>query len=156
MPDLAFQDVYPPDVAQCFGCGHLNPHGHHLRTFWDGEETVTRFTPRPEHTAIPGYVYGGLLASVIDCHSTGSGAGALARARGLVLGKDPIPRCVTGSLEVRYLEPTPLGPELVVRGHIDEIKGRKVVVSSTLYAGEVACVRGRAVVLELPEGAFGR
>ena len=156
MSDTPFQDYYPDDVAHCYGCGRLNPDGHHIRTFWDGEQTVTRFTPRAEHTAIPGYVYGGLLASVIDCHSTGSGAGALARARGLELGRDPIPRCVTGSLEVRYLRPTPLGPELVVRGHIDEIKGRKVVVSSTLYAAGEACVTGRAVVLEMPEGSFGR
>jgi len=151
----AFQDAYPDEFAHCFGCGRHNPAGHRLRTFWDGEGTVTRFTPSPEHTAIPGFVYGGLLASLIDCHSTGSGAGALARARGLDLDRDPAPRCVTGSLEVRYLKPTPLGPELTIRGRIEEIKGRKVVVSSVLYAGDLACAEGRAVVLEIPAGGLG-
>ena len=70
----AFQDYYPENVAHCYGCGKSNPDGHQIKTYWDGDETVTRYTPRPEHTAIPGYVYGGLLASLIDCHGTGTAA----------------------------------------------------------------------------------
>ncbi len=152
MCDIAFQDCYPQDVAHCFGCGSLNQHGHRIKTYWDGERTITRFTPRPEHTAVPGFVYGGLLASLIDCHSTGSGAAALARARGIDMVRDGAPRCVTGSLEVRYTAPTPLGPELEIRGIIEEVKGRKVVVSSQLLADGVVCVTGRAVVIEMPQG----
>ena len=79
----AFQDGYPEDVAHCYGCGRLNETGIRLRSYWDGEETVARYTPRPEHTAIPGYVYGGLVASLIDCHGTGSAAAAGSRAAGL-------------------------------------------------------------------------
>ena len=45
----AFQDYYPENVAHCYGCGKLNAHGHQIKTDWDGDETVTRFTPRPEH-----------------------------------------------------------------------------------------------------------
>ena len=74
----AFQDYYPEDVAHCFGCGRLNEHGHHIKSYWDGGETVARFVPRPYHTAIPGYVYGGLIASLIDCHGTGTAAAAAA------------------------------------------------------------------------------
>jgi hypothetical protein len=70
----AFQDHYAADVAHCYGCGRLNPSGHQLKTRWDGEETVTRFTPQPHHTAVPGYVYGGLIASLVDCHGTGTAA----------------------------------------------------------------------------------
>ncbi len=152
MPPKAFQDHYPDDLAHCYGCGTNNPLGHRIRTFWDDEQTITRFTPSPEHTAMPGYVYGGLLASLIDCHSTGSGAAALARTRGLDMERDGAPRCVTGSLELRYTAPTPLGPELEIRGTIDEVKGRKVVVSSTLSASGQVCVVGRAVVIEMPGG----
>uniref|UniRef100_Q47H24 Uncharacterized protein n=1 Tax=Dechloromonas aromatica (strain RCB) TaxID=159087 RepID=Q47H24_DECAR len=62
----AFQDYYPEALAHCYGCGRNNEHGHQIKIFWDGDETVTHFQPRPEHTAIPGFVYGGLLASQID------------------------------------------------------------------------------------------
>ncbi len=156
MSTKAFQDCYPQDVAHCFGCGFLNPSGHQIKTFWEGEETVTRFTPLPEHTAVPGFVYGGLLASLIDCHSTGSGAAALARARGEDIERDGAPRCVTGSLEIRYVAPTPLGPELEIRGFIEQVKGRKVVVRSELYAEGVLCVTGQAVVIEMPAGMAGK
>jgi acyl-coenzyme A thioesterase PaaI-like protein len=152
----AFQDQYPDDVAHCYGCGRLNPHGHHLRTRWDGDETVTRFTPQPYHTAIPGYVYGGLIASLIDCHGTGTAAAATARAgsRGGGRGDRPgeMPRFVTASLHVDYLRPTPLGPELEVRGRVEELTERKVVVEAhVLVEGQVAA-RGIVVAVRMPEG----
>ena len=78
MKNDAFQDHYPDELAHCYGCGRLNKHGYQLKTTWDGDETVTRFTPEPYHIAIPGYVYGGLIASIIDCHCTGTAAAAAA------------------------------------------------------------------------------
>ena len=77
---------------------------------------MARFTPREYHTAIPGYVYGGLIASLIDCHGTGTAAAAAERAAGRELGDGPAPRFVTAALHVDFLRPTPLGPELEVRG----------------------------------------
>jgi acyl-coenzyme A thioesterase PaaI-like protein len=146
----AFQDHYPDDVAHCYGCGALNEHGHQVKSYWDGDETVCTFQPKPYHTAIPGYVYGGLIASLIDCHSTGSSAAAMHRHRG---GKDgdEIPRFVTAALHVNYLKPTPLGPPLTIRGRIKEIKGRKVVVEAELSAEGVVCATGEVVCVELPE-----
>ena len=152
MPDEpAFQDLYPDDVARCFGCGRLNPHGHRIRSFWDGEESVCSFTPEPYHTAIPGFVYGGLIASLIDCHSTGTAAAAAARAEGRALDSDPPFRYVTASLHVDYLRPTPLGPPLTVRGRVKEIRGRKVVVEATLSALGEVCARGEVVAVRLPD-----
>ena len=63
MGDKAFQDQYPDDYAHCFGCGRLNPQGFHLKSYWDGEETVCRHTPDPKYTGgYPGFLYGGLIA----------------------------------------------------------------------------------------------
>ncbi|WP_028995692.1 PaaI family thioesterase [Azonexus hydrophilus] len=146
----AFQDFYPENVAHCYGCGRLNEHGHQIKTYWDGDETVTRFTPRPEHTAIPGYVYGGLLASLIDCHGTGSAAAAMYRAENRPMDSEPPFRFVTASLHVDYLKPTPLGPELEIRGRIKEIRGRKVIVEATVYAEGVATARGEIVAAQMP------
>ena len=150
----AFQDYYPENVAHCYGCGAHNEHGHRIKTYWDGEETVTHFNPEPYHTAIPGYVYGGLLASLVDCHSTGTAAAAMYRAAGREMDSEPAFRFVTGSLHVNYLKPTPMGP-LEIRGHVKEIKGRKVVVESTVYAGGVATATGEVVAVQMPEN-FGR
>jgi len=150
----AFQDHYPDDLAHCYGCGRLNEFGLQLKTHWEGEETVTRFTPRPEHMAVPGFVYGGLIASLIDCSGTGSAAGAAARAAGREPGEGEPFRFVTGSLKVSYLKPTPLGPELEIRCRIEEVRGRKVVVSAKLAADGEICATGEVVAIEIPEG-FG-
>lgn len=147
----AFQEYYPEDTSYCYGCGRLNEKGLQIKSYWDGEQSVARFVPRPEHMAVPGYVYGGLLASLIDCHGTGTAAAATARAENREIDSDPAIRFVTGSLKVDYLRPTPLGPELELRGTVKEIKPRKVVVAIDLLADGEVCVRGEVIAVRLPE-----
>lgn len=157
----AFQDAYPDDVAHCYGCGRLNERGHQLKSRWEGDETVALFTPEPYHTAIPGYVYGGLVASLIDCHGTGTAAAVGARTAGYRLGEQPVPegqqapRYVTASLHVDFLAPTPLGPTLTLRGVVEdagEEKGsRKVVTAITVEVDGMVTARGRVVAVRMPE-----
>ena len=151
MTNKAIQDFYPDDLSHCYGCGRLNQHGHQLKTRWDGDETVSVFEPRPEHTAIPGYVYGGLIASLIDCHGTGTAAAAAYREAGREPGTEPAFRFVTAALKVRYLRPTPMGVPLEIRGRVEEIKGRKVVISATLSAAGDVCATGEVVAVQMPE-----
>lgn len=156
MKNGAFQDHYPDELAHCYGCGRLNHHGHQLKTTWDGDETVTHFTPESFHIAIPGFVYGGLIASIIDCHCTGTAAAAAAREAGRELDDDPAFRFVTASLQVDYLRPTPLGPTLEVRGSVEEVSGRKVVTHATVSAEGEVCARGRVVAVQMPEHLLDR
>jgi acyl-coenzyme A thioesterase PaaI-like protein len=156
-PD-AFQDRYPDDVAHCYGCGRLNPQGHRLKTRWEGDETVTRFTPQPYHTAIPGYVYGGLIASLIDCHGTGTAAATGVANPEAGQGDRPgelLPRFVTASLKVDYLRPTPLGPEIEIRGRAREVTERKVVVEARVLVNGEVTARGTVVAVPMPEGMAG-
>jgi len=146
-----FQDHYPENVAHCYGCGRLNELGLQIRTVWEGDESVTRFLPRPEHLAMPGYVYGGLLASLLDCHGTGTAAAAMYRQEGRAMDTEPAFRFVTASLRVDYLAPTPMGVELEIRGRVKLIKGRRVVVEATLHAQGKATVRGEVVAVQMPE-----
>jgi acyl-coenzyme A thioesterase PaaI-like protein len=154
MEQKAFQDYYPDGFSYCYGCGRLNQDGLQIKTYWEGEETVTRFTPRPQHIAIPGYVYGGLIASLIDCHGTGTAAAAAYRAAGREMGTEPAFRFVTASLHVDYLKPTPLGGVLEVRGTVKEVKGRKVVVSAALSAQGEICALGEVIAVQVPENMF--
>ena len=151
MTQKAFQDFYPDQLSYCYGCGRLNEHGLRIQSYWDGDESVCTLMPRPYHTAIPGYVYGGLIASLLDCHGTGTAAAAMYRAAGRAMDTLPAFRFVTASLHVDYLKPTPLGVPLEVRGLVKEIKGRKVVVSATLSANGQVCARGEVVAVQMPE-----
>ena len=153
MTSEPIQHFYPDNIAICYGCGPNNPHGLHIETYWDGEEGICRFTPRAEHTAFPGFVYGGLLASLIDCHSIGTAIAAMYAAEGRDPGTEPEITCVTGTLTVTYLQPTPIGGELVLRARIRELHERKALVACSVYAGEQECVRGEVWAIRVKSRA---
>jgi acyl-coenzyme A thioesterase PaaI-like protein len=146
----AIQDLYPDDVAHCYGCGRSNPHGHQLKSFAEGGEVVAHFTPGPDYSSLPGFVYGGLLASLVDCHAMATAAAAdLGGAA--ISGGTQAPRYVTGSLRVDYLKPTPLGVELEIRGRIKEQSERKKVVELTVSAAGTVTVHAEAVAVRMPK-----
>lgn len=148
----AVQDEYPDDFAWCYGCGRLNKEGHHFRTGWEGDNTLTIYVPKPEHTAIPGFVYGGLIASFIDCHGTGSASLALHRKNGHELGDGiaPPPRFVTASLNVEFIKPTPQNVPLRAVGKVTEIHPKKWKVETEVFANDTLCARGEVIAVVMP------
>lgn len=155
MKNKAVQDYYPDELSYCYGCGKLNEHGHQVKSYWEGDETVAHFTPKEYHIAIPGYVYGGLIASLIDCHGTGTAALASYKNENREPGTEPPFRFVTASLQVDYLKPTPLGVKLELRGKVAELKGRKVISEITLSANGEITAKGKVIAVQMPEKMMG-
>jgi len=149
----AIQDYYPDEFAHCYGCGRLNPDGLHIKSYWEGEEIVCRYTPKPFYSGgFPGYAYGGFIASLIDCHSAAT-ASAMKLRKGVTSPDDmPLPRFVSASLKVDFLKPTPMGKVLELRGRVREMKGRKVTVSVSLSAEGEICAKGESILVQIPEG----
>ena len=162
---IAFQDLYADEFSHCYGCGRNNPHGHQLKSYWhechpDGERTVARFTADARYSGgVPGHVYGGLIASLLDCHGTASATAFSWRAQNPTIdamdaiddGQWPL-RCVTATLKVDYLRPTPIGVELTIEGELRAIDGRKVWVDLTLSADGQVCARGGMLAIALAGG----
>ncbi|MHA2006210.1 MAG: PaaI family thioesterase [Promethearchaeota archaeon] len=155
MEKKAFQDYYSDQMSHCYGCGRLNDAGMKIKSYWSedkNEETsIAIFTPKPYQTAFPGYVYGGLIASLIDCHGTGTAAAAAYRAEGREMDTKPMLRYVTASLHVNYIKPTPIDTILVLRGKVKEIKGRKVTVEVILSANGEICADGVVIAVRIPD-----
>jgi acyl-coenzyme A thioesterase PaaI-like protein len=147
----SFQDYYPDYIAHCFGCGRLNEFGHQIKSYWEGEQSICHFKPEPYHIAIPGYVYGGLIASLIDCHGTGTAAAASYRAEDRDMDSLPAFRFLTASLHVDYLKPTPLNEILELRGMVEEVKGRKVTIQITVSVNGMVTAKGKVVAVQVPE-----
>lgn len=106
-PIPSLQERYFPDMA-CFGCGPANDKGLQLRSHDRGDGVVTAlFTPWPEHDNGLGFLNGGIIATVLDCHSA---AAVVHEAH--TRGWPPLPGAalpyVTAGLEVSYLRPAPL------------------------------------------------
>ena len=152
MGEKAFQDYYPDQLSYCYGCGRLDDHGHQIKSYWDGDETVCHFKPETYHIAVPGYVYGGLIASLIDCHSTGTASAAKYKEENREMDTEPAFRFLTASLKVDYLKPTPLDKVLELRGRIKEVQGRKVWVEVYLMADGIICAKGEVLSIQVPEG----
>src|SRR6476661_1584915 len=144
----ALQDVWPH--ATCYGCGPANPAGLHIKSYWegDGESVVCRFQPGPQHNAgFPNVTYGGLVASLIDCHSVWTAIAAAYRAAGRPHGSAPILSYVTASLTVRFIAPTPRDTELVLRAHVTEQQARKTLVTCRVHAGDRVTAEGHVVAV---------
>ena len=142
----AIQDTYPEDFSHCFGCGRNNEHGHQIKTHVAGDHTVTEYEPAPYYLGGGQVAYGGVIASIIDCHCAGTAAIAWMQARGMAVGEEESPRFVTARLEVDYRQPTPLGPWRIT-GQIEELGERKVIVGADLWAGGQVTARGRGVMV---------
>jgi acyl-coenzyme A thioesterase PaaI-like protein len=157
MTSAAIQDSYPDDFAHCHGCGRLNAQGMQIKSRWDGDgpDLVASYMPRPDEIGVPGFAYGGLIASLIDCHAMGTAAAASERAAGRAIGDRPAPRYVTGSLKVDFLKPTPADTPLEVRAHAKEIGERKVIVDATVSANGVVTARGEVVAVRIPDTMAG-
>ncbi|OUS24699.1 thioesterase [Thalassotalea sp. 42_200_T64] len=150
MSNKAFQQCYPDDLSHCYGCGTNNHDGHQLKSYWSGDKTIAHFTPEPYHTAIPGFVYGGLVASLIDCHGTGSASAIAYRGEEREMGSSPTLRFVTAALNINYLAPTPQGVELELIGTFTEVKERKIIVEITVSANGIICAKGTVIAVKMP------
>jgi acyl-coenzyme A thioesterase PaaI-like protein len=145
----AIQDAVPHN--RCWGCGPENPRGLQIKSYVEGDEAVCRFQPSPDHMAGPTHVLnGGIIATVIDCHSICTAIAHAYRVAGRELGSEPLVWCVTGSLKIDYLAPTPIAAPAELRARVRESKGRKHVVECTLSSGGVLCARGEAIAIEVP------
>ena len=146
----AIQDQLPDN--HCFGCGADNEKGLRIKSHWSGDECVCRYTPRPEQCAGPlQYVYGGLIASLIDCHSINTALSNYYRLEGRAVGSTPEIWCVTGKLTVNYLAPTPIDADIEVRAKIEAVSERKTRVTTRVYSGDMQTAEGEVIAVRVAQ-----
>ncbi len=132
MEQAYFQNHMPDNI--CFGCGTHNEEGLQIKSCWEGDESVCRWVPEPKYQGWAGILNGGIIATLIDCHCMGTAMAAAYQAEGRPLDSEPVYRYATGTLNIRYLAPTPSTDHVELRTRVTEIKGRKVVMKCTVLA----------------------
>jgi acyl-coenzyme A thioesterase PaaI-like protein len=147
MEGRALQDVMK---GHCYGCGALNEVGLQIKSHWDGGELVCLFQPKPFHIGHPGIVYGGLIASVIDCHSIWTALATATRDEGIDLAAGPLPfGFVTAKLEVNYLRPADIGQVLELRARVVDRGARRFNVECQVLQQEQACASAAVVAVRV-------
>lgn len=150
MESPVLQDQIRPFGQTCFGCGQENTHGLRIQSRWEGDEVVCRWAPQPWHVAGPGFLNGGVIATIMDCHMGVAATADAYREAGRPLGSDPQLVYVTATLRVDYLKPTPVDDPVELRARVTERSGRKHTVVCSLHAGGQETARAEAVFVALP------
>ena len=144
MTEAAFQDQ--GSVDYCHGCGADNEKGLQIKSYWDGDEATATWRAQPHHCGgSKGIVNGGIVASLIDCHSLNLAIAHAYRSEQRAIGSAPRIGYVTANLNVTYLKPTPIDQPLQLRARITKIAGRKAWISCTLNAGGQLCATGEVL-----------
>jgi hypothetical protein len=148
--NIALQDLSAPDGV-CFGCGAKNKDGLQIKSFWDADDVhlITTHTPKENHVGWPTLVYGGLISCLIDCHSNWTAIAYHYRAENREPDSLPRIHCVTGSLGVKYIRPTPMGTPLKLRAHVEGEVGRKSRVLCEVYAGDTLTAVGDSIFVRV-------
>ena len=144
MNKKAFQDL--GSVSHCHGCGPDNERGLKIKSTWDGKEAVCTWQAQPHHCGgSKEIVYGGIIASLIDCHSINLAIAHAYKSEGRPIGSTPKISCVTANLNVSYLRPTPIRYPLHLRAKITRVEERKTWVTCTLSAAGQVCATGEVL-----------
>lgn len=153
----ALQDLGSPDGV-CFGCGSNNPNGLRIKSFWDEDNThvVMTHIPDSRYVGWPSLVYGGLLSCLIDCHSNWTAMAYHYRAEKRQMGVLPRIDCVTGSLGVKYIKPTPMGVPLMLKARVEGEVGRKTRVLCDVYAGDTLTALGDSIFVRVDVGHLAK
>lgn len=142
MDELSIQESLYPTLT-CFGCGHANPDGFHLRSYRDGGLTVARFTSRPEHDNGFGFLNGGIITTVLDCHGAAVVMWEAAERGWEAEPGAPVP-FITAGIDVRFLRPTPLAREVELTARPERVDETEIVVVAELLADDKVRATGTA------------
>jgi hypothetical protein len=153
---LALQDICLPN-GTCFGCGSANPDGLQIKSFWseDGQFVVAQFEPQAKFSSgFKNATYGGLIASLIDCHSNWTAMAFGYKAEGREAGTLPLIASVTGSLGVKYLKPTPMDQPIHLKAWVEGEVGRKTRVLCEVSADGIVTATGDSVFVRIDPTLF--
>jgi acyl-coenzyme A thioesterase PaaI-like protein len=143
----SLQETYAPN-NQCYGCGPANEQGLRIRSFEEGDELVCEWTPKPHHLAFEGMVNGGIIGSLLDCHSNWTAAVHLMKK----LGAAELPATVTSDFHVTLKRPTPMGVPLHLRAHVVEASDDRALIDATLEANGKVTATCRGTFVAVKEG----
>ena len=142
----AMQDAVP---VHCFGCGALNERGLQIKSFWAGEDVVCAWRPQPHHIGHPGILYGGMIASVIDCHCIWTASAFAYRAAGVEMEGALRFLYVTAALTVNYRKPVPIDQAIDLRARVVECGERKSLVQCKVSSRGILCADAEVVAVRM-------
>lgn len=135
---------------RCFGCGASNEQGLRIKSFWAGDEVLCAWRAQPHHIGHPGILYGGTLASVIDCHCIWTAVAHAHRLHGVEMTGEPRFPYVTAALQVNFRKPVPIDAAIELRARVAEFGERKAIVRCSVTCRGVLAAEAELVAVRMP------
>lgn len=153
----SLQELAAPEGV-CFGCGQKNSNGLQIKSYWDVDNThvTMTYTPDAQYMGWPLLVYGGLIGCLVDCHSNWTAMAYHYRAEDREPGTFPRIDCVTGTLGVKYIKPTPMGVPLTLKARVEGETKRATRVLCEVYAGDTLTVLGDSIFIRVDVGHLAK
>lgn len=147
MEQQYFQDNW--EKNKCFGCGN-NTHGLHIKSYWKNDESICIWKPHIHHMAGPSHILnGGIIATIIDCHSICTAIANEYKEEQRALNSSPFIWCVTASLNLDFLAPTPIDKKLKIKAHIRNKEGRKTTIACSIFSDELETVKAELLAIRV-------
>lgn len=152
-PKRSLQDQFAPHNA-CFGCGPANEKGLRIKSYLQGDELVATWQPKPEHEGFPGFLNGGIIGALLDCHSNWTAAFFLMKRS----HAQSLPCTVTAFFNVSLKQPTPTNKGVTLRAKVKELKENKALIYAELYSNNQLCATCEGLFVKVKEDhpAFNR
>ena len=149
MDQSFLQDALPAGhpARVCFGCGADNPQGLRIKSCMDNGTAVCRFRPEPHHTAFPGVLNGGIIATLLDCHGVWTAVGHVNATQPGPEEAEPSTMFVTRRMTVDYLKPTPVDEELVLKGWVVKEGTKSMTVKVELMARDTVTAQAEVTAV---------
>ena len=144
---LSLQQRLAPRNA-CFGCGPANEKGLQIQSFVEGDRVVCRWQPQKHHEAFDGVLSGGIIGTLMDCHSNWCAIWTMMQRT----GSESAPCTVTAEFAVKLLRPTPLKATLHLRARPVEIDGVRAVIDAAIEADGKTTATCRGTFVAVREG----
>lgn len=145
--EKSLQETYFADGI-CFGCGPKNEKGLRIRSMVQGDEVVADWQPEKHHEAFPGMLNGGIIGSLLDCHSNWTAAYHLMQRA----GADKPPCTVTADYAIKLLRPAPSSGAVRLVARVAEAKDDRATIDAELHAAGKLCATCRGTFVAVKPG----
>jgi acyl-coenzyme A thioesterase PaaI-like protein len=145
--EKSLQETYFADGI-CFGCGPRNAKGLRIRSMVQGEEVVADWQPEMHHEAFPGVLNGGIIGSLLDCHSNWTAAYHLMKRA----GADKPPCTVTADYSIKLLRPAPSNGPVHLVARVADAQDDRATIDAELHAGGKLCATCRGTFVAVKPG----
>ena len=133
MNEKSLQETFAPKGI-CFGCGCLNDKGLKIKSFINKNEIICDWKASKYHEAFPGVLNGGIIGSILDCHSNWAAAYYLMKSKNM----NSTPCTVTARYQIDLHKPTPIDEELEISAYLDKIEDNKAWINAKITINTIA------------------